>query len=74
MIIDVRLCPGASRDAVLGETDGRLRVAVRAPAAEGRANDALVKFLAKKYGVAKSDVEILSGRTGRNKRVLIGAG
>jgi uncharacterized protein (TIGR00251 family) len=72
MILDVRLCPGASRDAMLGEENGRARIAVRARAVDNKANEALVKFLAKEYSMAKSDIEILSGHASRNKRVRIG--
>jgi len=54
--------------------DGRLRVRVAARATDGRANAALVEFIAAGLGVAKRDVLIEAGTTSRHKRVrVIGA-
>ena len=73
--ITVRLTPRAGRDAIDGwAEDGGprvLRVRVAAPAAEGRANDALVRLLAKALGVAPSHVRIVAGAHGRTKVVEI---
>ncbi len=63
--------PGAKVTRVVGEHDGRLKIALHAPALENRANDALVQWLAQTVGVTRRDVELLSGQTGRKKRVLI---
>lgn len=67
----VRVSPRASREAIAGEHDGALKVALTAPPVEGAANAALVKLLAKRLGVSKSAVRIVSGETGRNKRVEV---
>ena len=72
----VRALPGAKKKtAILGiycEGDkARLKIAVQAPAVEGRANSALVEFLADKFGVAKSHVELISGELSRSKVFLI---
>ena len=72
----VRALPGAKKKtAILGvycEGDkARLKIAVQAPAVEGRANSALIEFLADKFGVAKSYVELLSGELSRSKVFLI---
>lgn len=72
----VRALPGAKKKtAILGiycEGDkARLKIAVQAPAVEGRANSALVEFLADKFGVAKSYVELVSGELSRSKVFLI---
>jgi len=67
----VRVVPRASKSAVVGEHEGALRVRVAAPPVEGAANDALIKFLAKEFGVPARDVEIRSGHTSKTKVVRV---
>jgi uncharacterized protein len=67
----VRVVPRASKTAAAGEHDGALRVRVAAPPVEGAANDALIKFLAKEFGVPARDVEIRSGHTSKTKVVRV---
>jgi uncharacterized protein len=71
LILAVRLQPGARSDAVIGVQDGALRIRLRAPALEGRANEALCAFLAERLGTAKSRVEILKGTASRSKSVAV---
>ncbi|MDQ3034273.1 MAG: DUF167 family protein [Myxococcota bacterium] len=68
---DVRVVPRASRDAIVGEHDGALKIALTAPPVEGEANAALIALLAKKLGVAKRDVSLLRGEASRAKRVEV---
>jgi uncharacterized protein (TIGR00251 family) len=67
----VRAQPGVKKNAVLGEQAGALKVAVTAPPEDGRANDALVEQLKTWLGVKRSQVELISGRTNRNKVFLV---
>jgi uncharacterized protein (TIGR00251 family) len=67
----VRAQPGAKKDAVLGRHGDALKVAVTAPPEDGRANAALVAYLKSWLGVKRSQVELLSGHTNRNKVFLI---
>lgn len=67
----VRLTPRGGRDAVDGARDGALRVRVAAPAVDGAANAALVGFLAKALGVAKTDVALVSGHKARVKTLAL---
>jgi uncharacterized protein (TIGR00251 family) len=70
----VHVQPGAARTQVSGLYDGRLKVRVAARATDGRANAALVEFIAAGLGVAKRDVLIEAGTTSRRKRLhVIGA-
>jgi uncharacterized protein (TIGR00251 family) len=50
---------------------GRLKVRITAPPEKGKANEAVVELLAKTLKVPKSSVEIVSGHTGRIKKVFI---
>ena len=63
--------PRASKDEVTGEMGGVLRVRLRAPAVEDRANKALVEFLAELLKTSRSAVSILGGERSRVKRIEI---
>jgi uncharacterized protein (TIGR00251 family) len=67
----VRAQPGARKDRVVGAHGDALKVAVSAPAADGRANAALAEVLSDWLGLKRSQVELASGRTTRNKVFLI---
>jgi uncharacterized protein (TIGR00251 family) len=71
LVLPVRAQPGARRSGVQGEQNGALKVAVTAPPEAGRANAALVEVLREALGLKRSQVELLSGATGRDKRFLI---
>jgi uncharacterized protein (TIGR00251 family) len=70
-VLPVRAQPGARRAGVQGEQNGALKVAVTAPPEDGRANQALVEVLREALGLKRSQVELLSGPTSRDKRFLI---
>jgi uncharacterized protein (TIGR00251 family) len=63
--------PKASRDAWVELYGEEIKIAITAPPVDGKANAHLQKFLAKSFAVAKSQVVIEKGETGRHKTVLI---
>jgi uncharacterized protein (TIGR00251 family) len=63
--------PGAKVSRVVGEHDGRLKLALNAPAIENRANEVLVAWLADQLSVPRRQVELVSGQTSRKKRVRL---
>ncbi|MFZ5631584.1 MAG: DUF167 domain-containing protein [Bacillota bacterium] len=67
----VRVQPRASRNQLAGVMDGALRVRLTAPPVDGEANEACLKFLAGLLGVSRNSVQLVSGRTGRNKTVRV---
>lgn len=71
----VRAQPGAKKTAIVGlygEGDAaQLKIAVHAPPIEGRANAALVAFLAETFGLPKSAVELIGGELSRSKVFLL---
>ena len=70
--IAVRVTPRSSRDAIEGVDDaGELRVRVTAPPADGAANAAVTKLLAKELGVPKGAVNVAAGATSRHKRLRL---
>jgi len=69
--ISLRVYPNASRNEVVGFTNGILRVKVSAPPIKGKANRELITFLSRLLGVGKGSVNILKGHTTRNKVVAV---
>ena len=70
--LTVRVTPRARRDEFVGILeDGTVRVRISAPPVEGKANLALVTFLAKVLGVRKNRIEIVAGHKGLDKIISI---
>jgi len=63
--------PGAGRNRIYGEHDGRLKLSITTAPERGKANKAVCRFLADALGVSKSQVRVLSGHHSRFKEVLI---
>jgi len=67
----VRAQPGAKRTAITGiygeGAAAQLKIAVQSPPVEGRANSALIAFLAETFGLPKNQIEIVSGELSRSK-------
>ncbi len=70
-VLPVRAQPGARKAGVLGEQVGALKVAVTAPPEDGRANRALAEALRDLLNLKRSQVELHSGATSRDKKFLI---
>lgn len=69
--IRVRLTPRASSEQVLLLADGSLAVRVTAPPVDGRANEALVRAVAKALGLAPSRVDLVRGARSRTKTLRV---
>lgn len=71
ILLYVKAVPGASRTRLLGEWNGRARIGVAAPPEKGKANRALVEFLAKSLGVERRAITVISGQTSPLKTIRI---
>lgn len=71
MVLELHVQPGASRTEFAGRLGERLKVRLAARALDGKANEALVAFLAAHYKVPKRNVRIASGLKSRRKRIII---
>jgi uncharacterized protein (TIGR00251 family) len=71
LLIDVRVQPKSSNNAIVGTHGGALKIKLNAPPVEGKANKALIQLIAKRLQCPKSAVEIISGQASRNKRLLV---
>ena len=69
--IDVKVLPRSSKDAIVGEKDGIYKIKLTAPAIEGKGNKALLKLLARKLGIPKRELRIISGERSRIKSIQI---
>jgi uncharacterized protein (TIGR00251 family) len=73
LILELHVQPGASRSEFAGKHGERIKVRLAARAVDGKANAALIDFLAQHYNVPRRSVRIESGLKSRQKRVVIDA-
>lgn len=71
LILTLHIQPGARKTEIAGLHGGALKIRLAAPPVDGKANAALLGFLAKACGVPKSAVELVSGDSSRAKRVRL---
>jgi uncharacterized protein (TIGR00251 family) len=63
--------PKSSKNEIVGIHDNKLKIKIKAPPVEGKANEELVEFLSDVFAIPKRQVEITKGDTGRNKTVIL---
>ncbi len=71
VVLILHVQPRAKKSRIVGTYGEALKVQLAAPPVDGRANEALRRFFATALGVSRRDVEILSGQTGRHKRLRV---
>jgi len=72
MKLNIRVIPRSSESKVVGEmANGTLKVKLTTPPIDGKANEDLIKILAKHFKVSKSSIKILKGKTSKNKIIEI---
>jgi uncharacterized protein (TIGR00251 family) len=69
--LPVRVHPGARTNAVTGVHDGALKISLTTPPTDGRANDALIAFLAERLRIPRSRISLVSRATSRSKTLRI---
>lgn len=67
----VRVQPRARKNAITGELEGALKIALTAPPVEGKANAACIEFLAELLNLPRSSITIASGETSRKKVIRV---
>jgi uncharacterized protein (TIGR00251 family) len=70
-VLSCRVQPNSSKEGIGEIKNDALVIRLNAPAVEGKANDALIKFLSKRLGIAKSRISIIQGERNRNKLVSV---
>jgi uncharacterized protein (TIGR00251 family) len=71
LLLPVRAVPRASKNEIQGVHGDALKVRLQAPPVEGKANQALIRFLSDTLDIPRSQFSIASGETVRNKAVLV---
>jgi uncharacterized protein len=69
--LSVRVHPGAKRNAITGTHDGALKISLTTAPTDGRANTALVAFLAERLNIPRASINLISGATGRSKTLRL---
>jgi uncharacterized protein (TIGR00251 family) len=69
--LSIRVLPRSSRDEIVGSQDGIYKIKLTAPAIEGKANKSLLSFLAKRLGLPKTKIQMISGERSRTKSIRI---
>lgn len=70
-ILSVRVHPGAKRDAITGTHAGALKISLTSPPTDGRANTALIAFLAEHLNIPRASIELLAGHASRSKTLRL---
>lgn len=70
-LLSLYIQPKASRNRIVGLHDGALKLAITALPANGQANAAIIGFLAETLGVARKDIAITHGHSGRRKELTV---
>jgi len=70
-LLSIRVQPRAKRDEVVGERAGAIVIRLKAPPVDGKANAALIEFIANAANLPRSRVEIVRGATAREKVVRV---
>lgn len=70
VVIRVKIIPKSTSNEIVGWENEELKVRIAAPPDKGKANQALIKFLAKFFEVTQAQVVLLSGETSRHKKIL----
>ncbi|MEQ1621743.1 MAG: DUF167 family protein [Methylococcales bacterium] len=73
LILNLHVQPKASKDEWVGLHGDRLKLRIKAPPVDGKANQHVLKFIAGEFSVSPSACKLLSGETGREKRVAVTA-
>ena len=72
LILWVRLQPKASADAFVGPYgENEYKITITAPPVDGKANEHLIKFLAKQFALPRSEIRLEAGGSSRSKRVRL---
>jgi uncharacterized protein (TIGR00251 family) len=73
LTLNLHVQPKASKDEWAGLHGDRLKLRIKAPPIDGKANQHLIAFLAEQFGTTKSACKFISGESGREKRIAIHA-
>mgnify|MGYP001822854761 FL=1 len=71
LVLNIRVQPRAASDGFAETLGDTIKLRITAPPVDGKANRHLIAFIAKTFKVRKANISIISGESGRNKRIKI---
>ena len=71
VILSCHVQPNASRTAVAGMYGAELKIALKAPPVDGRANKELCRFFAETFGLSSTSAQVVAGQTSRKKKIFL---
>jgi len=71
VVLTLHVQPGAKRSEIVGSHGDALKIRLAAPPVDGKANAALLEFLAEKLGIGRTALQLVSGQASRSKRVRV---
>ncbi len=69
--ISLYIQPGASKTELTGEHNGLLKIKIKAPPVDGKANAEVIEFLSHQLGIPKRQIELLKGDKSRDKKIRV---
>lgn len=69
-ILRVRVIPNSSKNELIENDDGTIKVKLTAPPVDGKANKCLIEFLSKTFSITKTSIEVIKGQTSKDKVIL----
>ena len=73
LIIEVKVTPSSGRQKFVKDKSGGIKCFLKSAPEDGKANEELIKLLAKKLSILKNDIKLILGATSRRKRIKIDA-
>ena len=70
-IFNIRVIPRAKQNSITTDDNGTLRVHTTTAPTDGKANDAVIRALAKHFDIPRSNIQIIRGQTSHNKVIEI---
>jgi uncharacterized protein (TIGR00251 family) len=71
IVIKVKIIPGSSKNKMVGVHNDAIKITITTPPVEGKANKECIVYLSKYFDIAKSKIEIISGKSSKNKLIKI---
>lgn len=71
VVVSLHVVANAAKNEIIGPYNNALKIKIKSPPVDGKANAEIESFLAKKLGIAKNQVKILKGDKSKIKKVLI---
>ena len=71
IVIKIHVVPNSSKTQIIGEHGDRLKIKIKAPPVDGKANEEVIDFLCEKLGIKKNQAELVAGQTSKSKNILL---